>query len=466
MAEPSLRKRIWGWYFFDWAAQPYHTVLLTFVFGPFFASIASGHFMGQGMDEQAADAWAQAYWSWTLTVTGLIVALGGPVMGALADTAGRRGPWIVAFSVMVVVGAALLWTTEPDGSNLVWALVFFGIGFIGAEFAQVFTNAQLPSLGTPSEIGKISGSGFAFGYTGGLIALAILLVFFVEQAGGRTIAGLDPVFGLDAEAREGTRAAGPFAALWFAVFMVPYFLWVREVRAPGRRHSWRAAMASLAGSIRELGARPSLTAYLGGSMFYRDALNGLYAFGGTYALLVLNWEITQVGVFGIVSGLAAAAFSQVGGLFDRRFGPKPVIVVAILGLIGVCVTAASMSREMIFGVLLAQGSSLPDTVFFGCGILIGGLGGTLQAASRSMMARHADPGGATESFGLYGLSGRATAFLAPALIGAVTAATGNARFGVIPLIFLFLIGLVLLRWVHRDGDRAEQWAQEHAPSAS
>src|SRR6056297_1888643 len=163
MGEPSLKKRIWGWFFFDWASQPYHTVLLTFIFGPFFASVAIEYYMAGGLDEEAADARAQSIWSLTLTVTGLIVGFGGPVMGALADTAGRRMPWIIAFSAMFVAGAAGLWWTNPDGSNLIWALMFFSLGFIGAEYALIFTNAQLPTLGTPQEIGKISGSGFAFG---------------------------------------------------------------------------------------------------------------------------------------------------------------------------------------------------------------------------------------------------------------------------------------------------------------
>ncbi len=466
MAEPSLKQRVWGWYFFDWASQPYYTVLLTFIFAPYFASIASAYFMGQGLDEQTADAWAQSYWSWTLTAAGLIVGLGGPILGALADTAGRRMPWIVVFSLMTVTGAAALWTVQPDGSNMFWGLIIFALGFIGAEFALIFTNAQLPSLGTPKEIGKISGSGFAFGYTGGLIALVVLLVFFVAQPSGLTLAGLRPLFGLDPDLKEGTRAAGPIVALWFVVFMVPYFLWVREVRTTAKRHSWSEAMANLAGSIRGLVDRPSLFAYLGGSMFYRDALNGLYAFGGTYAFLVLDWSIPQVGLFGIISVLAAAGFSQIGGLFDRRFGPTPVIIFCVLLLMAVCATIASMSREAVFGVAIAPDSTLPDAVFYGCGVLIGGLGGVLQAASRTLMARHADPETVTESFGLYGLSGRATAFLAPSLIGLVTAVTGNARFGVVPLIFLFLIGLVLLRWVHADGDRAEQWASQNTPSAS
>lgn len=457
VTEPSLKKRIWGWFFFDWASQPYHTVLLTFIFGPFFASVAAESYIASGLSEQAADARAQSIWSLSLTLIGLTVGFGGPVMGALADTAGRRMPWIIAFSAMFVVGAGGLWWTEPDGSNLIWALVFFAIGFIGAEYALIFTNAQLPTLGSPQDIGKISGSGFAFGYLGGLISLAIVLLFFVEQADGRTIAGLAPAFGLDPEAREGTRFAGPFAALWFLVFMIPYFLWVREVRGEHRPHSMKAALASLIGSVRGLAKRPSLASYLGSSMLYRDALNGLYGFGGTYALLVLDWEVTQVGVFGIVSVLAAAAFSWLGGGLDKRFGPKPVIITTILGLMLVCLTIVNMSRESFYGVELAANSSLPDMVFFGCGIMIGGLGGVLQAASRSMMVRHADAEAPTESFGLYGLSGRATSFLAPALIGTVTALTESARLGVAPLIFLFLLGLILLPWVKPDGDRANTW---------
>jgi len=459
MAEPSLKKRIWGWYFFDWASQPYHTVLVTFIFGPFFASTAAAFFIDAGIDEQAADARAQSLWSLCLTITGLIVGFGGPIIGALADTAGRRMPWIVGFSTLYILGATGLWWTYPDGSTLGWALFSFGVGFVGAEYALIFTNAQLPGLGTKEEIGKISGVGFAFGYIGGLIALAILLTLFVGQPGGKTLIGLDPIFGLDADAREGTRFAGPLAAIWFIVFMTPYFLWARETRVERKRHSISAALSSVASSIRGLRVRQSLAAYLGSSMLYRDALNGLYGFGGVYAALVLNWEITQIGIFGIVSGLAAAIFSRIGGEFDKRFGPKPIIIVSILGLTAVCFTIVNMSRETLFGLTLAEGSTLPDTIFFGCGMLIGGLGGVLQSASRSLMVRHADADTATESFGLYGLSGRATAFLAPALIGIVTTATQNARLGVAPLIFLFLLGLFLLRWVKANGDRADQWAE-------
>ena len=227
MADVSLKKRIWGWYFFDWASQPYHTVLNTFIFGPFFASIAAVYFLNLGLNEELADAKAQALWAWSTALFGIIIALTAPVFGAMADSTGRRMPWIMGFSIMYVVGSGLLWFTDPAASNLYWMLASFGMGFIGAEYALIFVNAQLPALGTKEEIGKISGSGFAFGYLGGVVSLILVLALIVEQGNDLTIIGLEPIFGLDPEQREGTRATGIVTALWFAVFMIPYFMWVR-----------------------------------------------------------------------------------------------------------------------------------------------------------------------------------------------------------------------------------------------
>ncbi len=462
MSEKEARKRILGWMMFDWASQPYHTVLLTFIFGPFFASVAADYYLGVGFSEQQADARAQSIWSLCLTVSGLIIGFGAPFLGALADTAGRRTPWIVGFSALYVIGALSLWWTAPDGGNLWWMLIAFGCGFVGAEYALIFTNSQLPDLGTDEQIGRISGSGFAFGYVGGLVALAICLALLVEQPSGKTLIGLDPIFGFDPSQREGTRATGPLVAIWFAVFMIPYFMWVREAPRTTSRPGFGKALSQLKSSILALRHRSSLAAYLLSSMLYRDALNGLYSFGGTYALLVLNWNITTVGIFGIISAIAAAIFSYVGGRVDSLRGPKPVIRLAIWVLIGVCIVIVFMEREAILGVALPAGSKLPDILFFGCGILIGGMGGVLQAASRTLMVRHCDPNAPTESFGLYGLSGRATAFVAPALIGIVTAITESARIGVSALIALFLLGLVLLIWVKPDGEDDSTWDTETA----
>lgn len=452
MADVSLKKRIWGWFFFDWASQPYHTVLNTFVFGPFISSIAVAYYLGLGFEEQVADAKAQTIWAWSTAIYGLTIAIMAPIFGAMADSSGRKMPWIFVFSIMYVVGASLLWTADPTGGNLYWVLIFFGLGFIGAEYALIFVNSQLPGLGNKEEIGRISGSGFAFGYAGGVVALLIAMLFLVEQGNGKTVAGMDPLFGLNAAEREGTRSTGPFSAIWFVVFMIPYFLWVREVRSDHRKSSFGQAIGTVVTSIKGLVHRPSLGTYLVSSMFYRDALNGLYAFGGVYAALVLNWEITQIGVFGIIAAIGAALFSYLGGFVDRALGPKPVIIGTVIVLMIVCFVIINVTPTTVFGMVLPEGSSLPNTIFYVSGVFIGGMGGILQAASRSLMVRHCEEDKSTEYFGLYGLSGRATAFLAPLLIGIVTAITQSVPIGISPVIFLFLIGLVLLRWVHPNGE--------------
>ncbi len=455
MVQTTAKKRIWGWMMFDWASQPYNTLLLTFIFGPYFASVVSQSFIADGMAADAAAARTQSIWSLGLTIAGLLIAVSAPILGALADISGRRMPWVYFFSVCYVVGAFALWWMVPDASNMTIMLAAFILGFIGMEFATIFTNAMLPDLGTKEEIGQISGSGFAFGYWGGLISLFIMLLLFAENDSGKTLIGLSPLFGLDAAAREGTRFVGPFSALWYIAFMAVFFMWVRETPRPSKTAATIGnALAELGSTIRNLPKNPSLLAYLGSSLFYRDALNGLYGFGGVYATLVLKWSIINIGIFGIVGALTAAVFSWIGGKADRKYGPKPVITVSILALIVVCVIIVGMSRESFFGVPLAPGSTLPDIVFFICGGIIGAAGGALQAASRTMMVRHAHPERSTEAFGLYALSGKATSFLAPALIGAVTFMTGSARLGVSPLIGLFLVGLILLARVHPDPEPA------------
>jgi UMF1 family MFS transporter len=127
-----------------------------------------------------ADARAQSLWSLGQTISGILIALCAPILGAFADNTGRRMPWIVLFSIFYVAGAAALWFTLPDGSFLIGALIAFGIGLIGAEFTTIFTNSMLPELGEDSAIGRLSGTGFAWGYTGGVLALFIMLIFFAE----------------------------------------------------------------------------------------------------------------------------------------------------------------------------------------------------------------------------------------------------------------------------------------------
>ena len=454
MTDKSLKRRVWGWMMFDWASQPFYTLLLTFIFGPYFAGVATEYFAAGGLDEQTADAHAQSVWSFGQSAVGLFIAFTAPFLGAFADQTGKHMRWMYVFSLIYVVATYALWWTVPDGSTLWISLTAFCIGMVAAEYGLIFVNGMLPSLGPSDEVGKISGGGFALGYAGGVVALLIMLVLLAENESGKTLAGLDPIFGLDAESREGTRAVGPFTAIWYVVFMIPFFAWVKERPVAPKMGGMAAALSGLWASVKSVARRPSAATYLASSMFYRDALNALYGFGGVYAVLVLDWSITQLGVFGILAAISAAVFTYIGGLCDKRFGPKPVILFNIWALIFVCTVIVGMSRESFYGIPLAEGSTLPDVTLMVLGAIIGASGGAVQAASRTMMVRHADPERPTEAFGLYALSGKATAFLAPMLIGTVTYVTSSARLGLSPVIFLFIIALILLRWVKPEGDQA------------
>jgi UMF1 family MFS transporter len=452
------KKRIWGWMAFDWAAQPFYTLGLTFIFGPYFAVVAAQHYLGTGLDEFAANARAQWIWSAGQTVAGFLIAVSAPFLGAFADNSGRKIPWIFFFSIIYVVATFLLWGLTPDGSTLILMLVVFYIGFIAAESALNFNNAILPSLGNDAQVGRISGSGAAFGYWGGVLSLFLMLALLAENDQGVTLLGNPPLFGLDPDLREGTRSVGPFIAIWYVIFIIPFFLYVRDdPNAPRKSTRIKAVAGELMDTLRSVVQRKSLLNFLLGSMFYRDALNAVYAFGGVYAALVLQWQTIQIGVFGIIAAIAAAIVTWLGGLGDARYGPKPVIKICVWVLIGVSIIIVGMSRQAMFGIPLPEGSMIPDLIFYFCGICIGGAGGALYSASRSMMVRHTHPDRPAEAFGLFALTGKATAFLAPALITLFTILTGSNQLGFLPIIFLFMIGLFLLRYVNDNGDR-DKWA--------
>lgn len=439
-----MTKRIWGWFFFDWASQPYNTLLITFIFGPYIAELLQ--------DGTAA----QAMWGYGIGAAGLVIALLAPFLGAIADKAGGRMRFIILFSMMYFAGAWCLWYAVPGDFNLLFIMLMFGLGLVGMEFATIFTNAMLPDLCTREEMGEVSGSGWAFGYLGGLVTLVAMLLLFAESATtGKTLIGISPILGLDADLREGTRAVGPFTAIWFAVFMVPFFLWVREPKRPGAVSMGAAiggAWPQLRDTLRKLPQNRSLFAYLGSSMFYRDALNGMYTFGGIYASGVLGWSVIDIGIFGILAVISGAVFAWLGGRADSVFGPKPVIWVCVIILTGIALGIIYVSPTNVFGIAVAEGSSLPDIAFYILGAGIGGAGGALQSASRTMMVRQADPNRMTEAFGLYALAGKATSFIAPLSIAIVTDITNSQQLGIIPLIILFGIGLVLLLWVKPNGE--------------
>lgn len=447
------KRGIWGWMLFDWAAQPFHTLLITFVFARYFAA------------EVAPDAaTGQIWWGYMLAISGLIIAVLSPVLGAIADATGPRKSWIAIFTLLTALGTAYLWFAVPGGGGMTfWVLVAFGIGMIGVEFAAVFNNAIMPDLVTRETLGRLSGSAWALGYIGGLVALIFVLLTMVESSpgSGQTLLGISPILGLDQITRGGERAVGPLTALWFVIFIIPFFLYTPDSPKPEKiKGAVKNGLIELGETLRALPKSKSLFAYLGSSMFYRDALNGLYGFGGIYAGGVLKWEAIQLGLFGILAAFTGAVGAWLGGRMDDKFGPKKVITSSVILLIIVCIMIVTTDRQTLltFPIVESEGSfSAPDILFYICGALIGAAGGALQAASRTLMVDQARGGDMTKAFGLYALSGKATSFMAPALISFFTGVVGLSmlglsesdaqRLGISPLIALFIIGLVLLLWV-------------------
>ncbi|MFT4793762.1 MAG: UMF1 family MFS transporter [Paracoccaceae bacterium] len=433
--QKSARAR-WGWMLFDWASQPYHTLIITFVFAPYFvASVAANPVLGQQM------------WGWAAAAAGLVVALSAPVLGSFADATGPRKPWVALFSVFYVVGAAMLWFATPDDPSPVTVLIWFAIGLVGVEFATVFTNAMMPDLTSRENIGRLSGSGWALGYVGGVVSLALMLLLLAENAEtGLTMLGTAPIFGLDAAMREGTRAVGPLTAVWYLVFILPLFLWTPDAPQRGRMAgAMGRGLRALRASIRDLKNRPGLSWFLAASMIYRDALGGFYVFGGIYAAGVLGWSITQIGVFGILAAALGALGAWLGGRADAAFGPRIVVQICVVALGVASLLGVSVSPgRILFVVDVGQGSPLPDIIFYVVGGLIGAFGGALQAASRTLLTRFADAERMTAAFGLYALAGKATAFLAPAMIATVTGLSGDQQIGIVPVVGLFALGFVLL----------------------
>lgn len=453
MSNPAIsayppRRAVTAWLFFDWAAQPFFTLITTFVFAPFFAA------------SLAADpAQGQALWGYATGFAGLCIALLSPLLGGIADRTGPRKPWIAAFGACLVIGSAMLWFAVP-GSRLAVpiALAGFVLATIGAEFATTFNNAMMTRLVPPERLGWLSGTGWAIGYLGGLLSLAITLVFLAaDRSSGLTLAGLKPILGLDPASGEGDRFAGPLTALWFVVFVTPMFLLTPDSRRTGMglRQAAEGGLGRLLATVRELPQLPSLGRFLLANMIYQDALVALFAFGGIYAAGVFGWQSIELGVFGILLTVTGTLGAWLGGKLDDAIGGKAVVLGAIACLLLACLGILSLGPGQIFFVWEAAPAvpgdglfaSLPEKVYLGLGLLIGLVAGPLQASSRSLMARLAPPGRIGEFFGLFALSGKVTSFLGPTLVALATTIFASQRAGLAVLIVFFLAGAALIAGV-------------------
>ncbi|MBA4784768.1 MAG: MFS transporter [Rhizobiales bacterium] len=427
---------------FDWAAQPFFTVVVTFVFGPYFVARLT-------QDPVSA----QAAWANMATISSLVIAILSPVLGAIADRSGPRKPWILCFAAVKIVCLSLLWFAAP-GSPLIWPLVLMILASIAAEFSIVFNDSMMPRLVGPDDVGRVSNIAWGLGYLGGMIVLILVVTLLAGSPDtGLTLIGIEPLFGLDPALGEDARITGPIAAVWYLLFILPMLLFTPDARkGQPMRQAVRSGLRDLRGTIGELREKPGIAKFLIARMLYQDGVNGLLILGGAFAAGMFGWATIEIGVYGILLNVIAIFGCFIAGRLDLRLGSKVVVVISLVLLLIATVGIVSTGPGFVFFGLLPLGledsgglfGTAAEKAYVAFGLLVGIAFGPVQASSRSYLARSVSLGDAGRYFGIYALSGRATSFMATLLFSLVTYASGSARLGMATLVLFLAGGLLLL----------------------
>jgi UMF1 family MFS transporter len=400
-----------AWCLYDWACAAFSIVVMTFIFATYFTS------------KVAVNPVAGTYqWANATALAGIIIAFLSPVLGAIADHTSYHKRWVFFFTAVANNPTTLLWFAYPNPQAAYFTLTCVVIGTIGYELAIVFYNSYLPSLATPDNVGRISGIGWGSGYLGGIVALSLVLVFFVNHNHAW----------LNQQYAEHIRICGPFVGVWYALFAIPFFLFVPDVSK--RNHTITRAvklgMRELMATLKKLPQEKNIFIYLFAHMIYADGLNTLFAFGGIYAAGTYGLTFPEVLLFGIsmnvTAGLGAISLSWVDDYLGAKFTVMGSLI--IMSIVGIPI------------LFLHQKS-----MFWAIALLLSVFVGPVQSASRSKMVHLiAKKETATEMFGLYSLSGRVTAFIGPWLLGALTLYFHSQRVGMATIMVFFLIGALLL----------------------
>ena len=443
-ARAAMRGRI-CWVLFEWARNPYVLVVTIYVYATYFTR----DIVGDPVRGQALWAAIQGY-------AGLAVAVLAPFLGAIADAGGRRKPWIAFFALVLGISTAALWFGRPGGEGLGLTGIAAAIALANLSYdgSLVFHGAMLSSLVPGRQIGRWSGLGYALGNLAGIVLLVFVLVFIYLPT--------QPLFGLDRAAHEHERISGPLCALWFAIFSLPFFLWTPDRPSAGLslREAVRRGLASVARTVKSLNRYRNVAAYLGARMIYNDGLNVMLAFGGVYAAGVFHWGAVESALYGIVLSVFAALGGLLGGRLADRIGTKRALQLSVGGTILAALLSLGFAPDRLFFVIpyvpgtpvaaLPVFRTAPELFYIGTVMGIALCLVATYANSRAMMARIAPHERMTEFFGLYALSGEASAFAAPMAVAYATQASGSQQWGMAAILVFLALGFIGLCFVREE----------------
>jgi len=405
-------RTILAWCFYDWANSGFTTLVVTFVYATYFTkAIAPNEVLGT------------AWWSRGVSLTSLVVVLLSPILGAMADRGGLRRTMLILTSALCIVASVALTFVMPGSPHAVlYAVALFVAGNVGFELGIVFYNAYLPDIASSARIGRISGYGWAIGYVGGLGALVVALVGFVQPA--------VPWFGMTRAAGFNIRATNLLVAAWFLVFALPFFVLApKEVVRGSARVDIRGTFRELWATFHKVRHFADAARLLLARLFFNDGLNTVFSFGGIYAAGTFGMSFSEILVFGIVLNVTAGLGALAFGFVDDRIGGKRTVLVSLVAL--VIATAMAVLAPTRAWLWVA-------------GILIGIFSGPNQAASRSLMGRFTPKTREAEFFGFFAFTGKLASFFGPLLLGVATQAFGGQRYGVATVIGFLVVGFLIL----------------------
>ena len=431
------------------ARDPFYIMVVIYIFFPYFSNVI----VGDPVRGQSIIGYLNATVGVVLAVTILFV-------GAIADKTGRRKPWIALTYGIISLCGFLLWFVQPDnqGIGLTGAIALILLALMAFAFAEVFHNAMLPSITPADKVGEVSGLAFALGNLGGVGSIIFVLFAFA-------LPGIEswwflpeaPLFGIDQAKHEHDRIVGPIGGLLMALLVLPVLFFTPDGHDTGIsvRQAARQGLEEVVETLRQLRHYANIAWYLLARMLFNDGMVGVLIFGGVYASGNFSWGTITLLIFGLLTSTSAMVGAYVGGLLDDRFGSMRTLKIAI-GMSGIIlILLTSITPDTIFFVIkvstepvwqfpyfttFSELSYLISVQIFALFFVTG------LSASRTVMARISPPEMATQFFGLYGLSGSVTAFLAPLLVAVVTDVTQSQRVGFASLsLLIFLGGLLLIK---------------------
>jgi MFS transporter, UMF1 family len=417
---PELR----AWALYDVANSAFMTTVIQ-LFQLFFPGYAAVN-----LPENVARSWYAFATSGAVILVGLL----GPLLGAIADVQGNKKKWLGAFVAVGAVATAAMYLIGKGEWQL--ALWLFVIGNVAVTSSLAFYNSLLPQIASPDEVDRVSTAGFALGYLGGGLLLALNLVMI--QSPER--------FGLS-DAAHATRVAFLTVGVWWALFSIPLFLQVKEPPhrvAAGEegRSALRVALGRLKETVGELRYHKDAGLLLLAFLIYNDAVNTIIRLAVSFgdelrfpkaALVAAVLMIQFVGV----------PFAFLFGALAGKIGPKKAIYVALA----------------VYCVIAVYGYSLQTTrQFYVLAFMVAMVMGGIQALSRSLFATLVPRHKSAEMFGFFGIFDRFGGAIGALIFGIVLASAGTSRPAIVSLLAFFVIGGLLLAFV--DVDRGRRAALE------